>query len=473
MDNLPPIVAPLFSHATERPEQIAVIADDEDLTYGDLCGSIEQRATKFKKAGLIQGDAVLVLLKPSIDAVIAYWALHACRAVIVVGDPTGTQAEQDSYAARTGARFAVSDKGFVPTAAKPRELPFDCAVILFSSGTTGTPKAIMHSRVTLQALHETLKSTWGIGPDDRVLGALPFHTIYGLVFSAASSIYAGSTLVLLDRFHPKNAVDAIQTHQITTAAFVPAMLLMILNFNERDDYDCSSLRMIYSASAPISEADIERFNRYSGSEVICNYGMTEIPGSAVEIAGQPHTQGTAGKISLGFDVAIRGPDGDVLPVGEVGEITMRGPTQMLGYLDAPDLTAERIRDGWIFSQDKGRIDEDGNIFVLGRMSDMIIRGGLNISPLEIENALSRHDAVADVAVVGPEDSILGQIISAFIVPRLDTDDLDARLRAHCAEHLAPPKVPAEFLMTKAIPRNAAGKIDRRELLAERAARNGS
>ncbi len=472
MDNLPSLVAPIFAHASERPEQIAVIAGGRSLSHSGLAAEVSQRAERFAKAGLVQGDGVLVLLSPSIEAVITYWALHACRAVIVVGDPTSTQAEHEDCIGRTGARFVASGRDLKPTAIGPCDLPSGCAVVLFSSGTTGVPKAIMHSRTSLQALHETLTETWGIGPQDRVLGALPFHTIYGLIFSAASAIYAGSTLVLLEGFHPERALKAIQDHQITTAAFVPAMLLMILNFDGRESYDCQSLRMIYSASAPISEADIERFNQFSGSEVICNYGMTEIPGSAVEIAGERHKKGAAGKISPRFEVAVRDAEGRDLPIGEVGEITLRGPTQMLGYLDAPEVTAERVRDGWIYSQDKGRIDKNGNIFILGRMSDMIIRGGLNISPLEIENALSRHDAVADVAVIGPDDAVLGQIVSAFIVPRLNTGDLDADLRTHCAEHLAPPKVPAEFLITEMIPRNAAGKIDRRALLAERAARNG-
>ncbi len=464
------LVAPLFTHADQHPDDIALVQGSTRVSYGELAAAVEARYAAFQRQGLVAGDAVLVLFTPSIDSVVTYWALHLAKAVVVVGDPTATKADWQSCIDRTGARFQTTGDDLTPTGAAATDLPPDSAAVFFSSGTTGQPKAIVHSAASLTGLHLALTVTWRIGPGDRVLGALPFHTIYGLAFSAGTAIYTGATLVLLEKFSPARALAAIQDHQITTAAFVPAMLLMILNFDRRDDFSTDSLRMIYSASAPISEADIARFETFSGATVLCNYGMTEIPGSAVEVSGQPHVQGAAGKICPGFNVAVRAADGTVLPVGDVGEVTLRGPSQMLGYLDAPDLTAERVRDGWVYTQDKGRIDTDGNITVLGRMSDMIIRGGLNISPLEIESTLSAHDAVADVAVVGPEDPVLGQTVSAFVVPRRAETGLGDALKHHCAAHLAPPKVPAEFIFTDEIPRNAAGKIDRKALLARHAAR---
>ncbi len=469
MDSPPALLATLWGSAEKRAGHTALRHGDFSMSYAELRAAVMDRMAAFTAAGLVAGDAVLVLFKPSIGAVVDYWALHGAGAVIVVGDPAATKADWDLCIARTGAGFFLTADGLVPTDAQKKTLPPDCAVVFFSSGTTGVPKAIMHSRGTIRALHETLLTTWRLTPDDVVLGGLPFHTIYGLAFNAGSAIYAGATLVLMDRFHPGEALRRIEKDRVTTAAFVPAMLIMILNYDGRETFDCSSLRTLYSASAPISEINITRFSEFSGASVICNYGMTEIPGAAVEVAGDPHAVGASGKVSPGFQLSIRGADGASLPVGEVGEIAMRGPSQMLGYLDAPDLTAERVRGGWIYSQDQGRLDADGNVYVLGRMSEMIIRGGLNISPLEIEGALSRHPGVADVAVIGPEDPVLGQIVSAFVVAKSAAPGLDAALREHCEDCLSPPKIPAEFLMTDDIPRNAAGKIDRRALLARRAA----
>ena len=498
----PPILAPLWRHALERPDLCAVSDESGALSYAELRTAIEAQLDRFRANGIAARDPVLVLFDVCVESVVAYWALHGIGAILVVGDPTGTRADIDHYIEATGAlhvvagaradqqvlsssklivhrrttvegaAFGVWEKiavGGTNPAAETVKHRSECGLILFSSGTTGKPKAIAHSREALVALHETLLKTWKLSPTDVVLGALPFHTIYGLIFSAASTIYAGATLVLIERFHPERALRSIERREVTTAAFVPAMIIMILNYAKKDRFDCSSLRMVYSASAPISESDIERFSDFAGTTVICNYGMTEIPGAAVEVAGRPHQAGSAGRVSPGFEISIRDEGGKVLPLGEVGEIAMRGPSQMLEYLGEPEMTAKRVRDGWIYSQDKGRMDAGGNVYVLGRTSEMIIRGGLNISPLEIENTLASHDAVVDVAVVGPADAVLGQIVSAFVVPLADVprDQLKELLKQHCSDHLAPPKVPAEYFIIEEIPRNAAGKISRKELLAAR------
>ena len=505
---LPPILAPIWRHAFERPNHCALSDERGSLSYAQLKSAIEAQMDRFRASGIKANEPVLVLFDVRVESAVAYWALHGLEAIILVGDPTGTKADIDHYLRATGAQHAlvserVSDPKLFPrnvtlhrlSASEGDRLQVwrdfargssesshervthraDCGLILFSSGTTDRPKAIAHSRGTIQALHDTLLKTWKLSPRDVVLGALPFYTIYGLIFSAASAIYAGATLVLIDRFHPERALQTIERHKVTTAPFVPAMIVMILNFADKNRYDCSSLRTVYSASAPISEADLERFAAFSQASVICNYGMTEIPGAAVEIAGAPHTPGSAGLVSPGFEVSIRDRNGQALPPGQAGEIAMRGTTRMLEYLGQPGMTAERIRDGWIYSQDKGRMDAEGNVYVLGRMSEMIIRGGLNISPLEIEGTLSKHSAVSDAAAVGPADAVLGQIVSAFVVPRSrpEPERLKEALKQHCSDHLAPPKVPAEFFIVENIPRNGAGKINRKALLALREALLGT
>lgn len=497
----PPLVAAICRHADERPRQDGVVDVRVRLSYAQLKSEVDACALTLRELGIGAGDPVLVLFDVGAESVVTYWALHAIEAVIVVGDPTGTRVDIDHYLEVTGARHVLAGRraaasipppdtaawhtlsdstdgtlsrwvhGNGPAAAgRPAAVPDhpdDWAVVLFSSGTTSKPKAIVHSRATLQALHEVLRQTWKLSPGDVVLGALPFHTIYGLIFSAASVVYAGATLVLLERFHPERALAAIERHRVTTAAFVPAMVLMILNLEGNDRYDLSSLRALYSASAPISHADVERFRAFSGVSLIANYGMTEIPGAAVEPADQPHRAHGVGKISPGFEACVRDPDGRPLPVGETGEITLRGPTLMRGYLGDPALTAERVRDGWIHTQDIGRVDADGNIFLSGRTSEMIIRGGLNISPIEVENALARHHAVLDVAVVGTPDAVFGQKVSAFVV--VCDNDIGDTLIDHCRACLSPAKIPAEFIVVDELPRNAGGKVLRKELMKRYAA----
>ena len=486
----------LWRHATLRPGQDAVTDSRATLDYWHLGTLVGDFAMELLDQGVRPGEPVVVLFDVCVESVIAYWALRAVDAVIVVGDPTGKQADVDHYLQVTGARRVLAGTRAAAslrppqgvawhvledvTGAAPRRWRRDAssghpaaavrheparAVILFSSGTTGKPKAIVHTKDSIRSLHEVLKLTWKLSPADRVLGALPFHTIYGLIFSAASVLHAGATLVLLERFRPGDALAAIERQRVTTAAFVPAMALMILGYDGRDGYDLSTLRAIYTASAPIAESDIARFSVFCGAPIVANYGMTEIPGAAVEPADEAHRPGSVGRISPGFEVCVRGKGGEPVPDGETGEITMRGPSMMIGYLD-PAQTADRVRDGWIYSQDIGRVDADGHIYLSGRLSDMIIRGGLNISPREIENALSAHPDVLDAAVVGTPDTVLGQVVTAFVAVRrpADADRLRASLAEHCRGILAPAKVPASIVFMEELPRNAGGKVLRKQLL---------
>lgn len=477
-------------YAAQFGGKIAVRDSRTALTYADLDAAVRVAAAGFHAAGVRRGVPVLTLFDVCVESVVAYWALRSLGATVVVGDPGATEADVAYYKAKTAAAFVlvgerakrrqavVSPEGVflledgesglrdwrlqAPSKQPPAARETDRAVVLFSSGTTGRPKAIVHTAASVIALHESLKDTWGLCPSDIVLGALPFHTIYGLLFSAGSAINAGASLVLLERFRPDQALAAIERHRMTTAALVPAMALMMLNVQDGRRFDLSSLRMVYSASAPISDADLERFAGFSGRPILTNYGMTEIPGAAVERHDRPHRPGAVGRISPGFAAVAVGPDGAALPPGETGEIKLRGPSMMQAYLGDPEQTAERVRDGWIMTQDIGRVDADGNIFLSGRMSDLIIRGGLNISPIEVENAISRHDAVRDVAVVGATDPILGQRVVAFVA----ADTSAEALMAHCQELLSPPKVPAAFYFRDTLPRNDGGKVLRRALAAE-------
>lgn len=491
---------PIWNHASVIPDSLAVSDASVSLTYQRLAEEVQAFADRLSVLGIGKGTPVLVLFDVCAASVVAYWTLRSLGAIVVVGDPTGTEADLAQFASRTGAQHilvgqraagrigkatgkawhvlmepAEAGAGWkldatIPAAVSQSPLFEDNdAVVLFSSGTTGRPKAIVHTNQSLIGLHETLKEAWLLAPGDRVLGCLPFHTIYGLLFSAASSIHAGTSLYLLERFKPEDALEAIERHSISTAALVPTMVLMMLNADGRERFDLSSLRALYTASAPIAERDVVRFAEFARTRLIANYGMTEIPGAALEPADELHVAGSVGRISPGFEVSVRGPDGDRLMPGQTGEITLRGRSMMRGYLDDPAQTAERVRDGWIHTQDIGHVDAHGNIFLSGRVSELIMRGGLNISPREVEAALAHHPDVVDAFVMGEADAIYGQTVLAVVSIRGGKgeagrqDELRASLMECCRLHLAGAKLPARIEFLDTLPRNAGGKVLRNEV----------
>ena len=487
------ISARLRDHAKRLGSCPAVTADGRSLTYAELDAAAHALCADLRRAGIGTGTSVLLLPDISIASVVAYWALRIGDAVIAVGNPGATEAECAYFLEKTGARHVLAGRraqaGLPPgpgliwhmadadgvtwhietAPERVKATRTDRAVILFSSGTTGRPKAIVHGHASILALHRTLLKTWVLTPDDVVLGGLPFHTIYGLLFSAGTAIHAGAHLVLLDRFRPETALAAMEAHRVTTAAMVPAMLLMMLEVEDRARFDLSSLRAVYTASAPISEHDIDRFAAFSGALVVANYGMTEIPGAVVEPAARSHRRGSVGRVSPGFEVVARDDRGRPLAPGETGEITMRGPSRMLEYLGDPEMTAARIRDGWVYSEDLGAVDADGYVHLSGRKSEMIIRGGLNISPREIEDALAGHTDVADAAVIGMPDRVLGEVVAAVVVPRqgiAEPQALEQALIGHCRRTLAQEKVPALVTFRDVLPRNDGGKVLRRQLVDE-------
>lgn len=445
-------------------------------------------ADDLSRTGLGPGARVLFFPDVSVASVVTYWALRSLDAVIAVADPGASADERAFFAERTGATAAFmgrrAETGSIPPGCRifrladgsdprwttgdapiPASGAIDTAVILFSSGTTGRPKAICHTHASILGLHRGLAATWATGPDDTVLGALPFHTVYGLLFSAGTAIHTGAHLRLMDRFRPDTALEMIAAHRVTTAALVPAMLLMMLSVDGRDRFDLSSLQMVYSASAPIAEADIARFRGFSGAEVLQNYGMTEIPGAVVERRGAPHRAGSVGAAAPGFEAVALDDAGRPLSPGQPGEIALRGPSMMQGYLDDPGLTAARIRDGWVLTEDIGTVDAEGFVRLSGRKSDMIIRGGLNLSPVEIAGAIAEHDAVRDVAVIGVPHPVLGQVPVAVVVPASDPCGLAEVLMAHCAARLSKAKVPDRIVYRDALPRNDGGKVRKDVLLA--------
>jgi long-chain acyl-CoA synthetase len=394
--------------------------------------------------------------------------------LIVVGDPAAAggplpterlqvHAYQDVLA--RGADYADYYLSDLPSV---QLSPDDTAVILYTSGTTGRPKGVMLSHRNLVA---NAVSGRGVGGDEDPqaaesqgethLAILPLAHAFGLVASNVAYLN-GARIVMLPRFDTTAVFSAIERYRVSGFAGVPAMFVALLHSPDADKYDTSSLQYCVSGSAPLPVAVLEAFEKKFGCRILEGYGLSE---ATAALTGHnremPRKPGSVGRPLPGVEIRIVDENDQDVPVGEVGEIIARGPNIMQQYYNLPEETAAAMRNGWLHTGDMGRMDEDGYIYVVERKKDLIIRGGFNIYPRDVEEVLNRHPAVIESAVVGIPSERMGEEVKAFVVTR---EPVDAEtLKAFCREYLANYKTPSEIEFVDSLPRNLVGKIDKKEL----------
>jgi long-chain acyl-CoA synthetase len=388
----------------------------------------------------------------------------ALRPVVVGGDrvelPPGAIAWE--AAIRDGSPAPVRPEGDVG--------PDDVATCLYTSGTTGRPKGTMLTHDNLTFDIAAALQVFTAGPEDRFLCVLPLFHSFAQMACLIAATAAAATLVLLPRFRPAEALEVIGRERVTIFPGVPAMFAALLaTIRDASSYDLSSLRLVVTGGAPMPLPVLEAFERGFGVTILEGNGPTEAgPVAYVNPERGPRKPGSVGLPLPGVEVRIVDPAGRDLPPGEVGEILIRGRNVMKGYLGQPELTAQTVRDGWLHTGDLGRRDADGYVFIVDRLKDLILVGGLNVYPREVEEALLRHPAVADAAVVGVADPLRGEEVVAFVVPRPDAAPAAAELIAHCRRLLANYKCPRRVLFRSELPKNAAGKVEKALLRAEAA-----
>jgi long-chain acyl-CoA synthetase len=348
----------------------------------------------------------------------------------------------------------------------------DVAFQLYSSGTTGRPKGVMLSNANLFTLMSVAAEMWELTEDSVVLVAMPLFHIGGGGWATVGQ-FVGATSVIVREFDPAAVVRLFAEQKITNALLVPAMLQFILMVPGVETADFSSLRTLVYGASPISEDVLARSLRVFKCRFWQAYGLTETVGAVVNLPPEDHDPDGPKKYRLrscgvpgpGVELRIVDPDTtDTLPIGEVGEIWIRSPQVMIGYWHMPEETEKSITpDGWFRSGDAGYLDEDGYLFLHDRVKDMIVSGGENVYPAEVENVLMAHPAIADVAVIGVPHDKWGETAKAIVVRKPGAEVTEQEIIDFAREQLARFKCPTSVDWVDALPRNPSGKVLKKDL----------
>jgi long-chain acyl-CoA synthetase len=483
--------------ATEHPDRPAVRLDDMVLTYAELEDGARRVATLLSDKGVGPGDRVGLVLPNVPPFPVLFYGALTVGAVVVPMNPLLKGREVKYYLEDSGAKIVFAWKDMAEEASKGAEaVGIDCVsidpadftdllaghepttevvdrddddtvVLLYTSGTTGEPKgaelthANMISNASVSA--ETLVE---LSPDDVVMGCLPLFHCFGLTCGLNASVLSGSCLTLVPRFDPTKALEVIGRDKVTVFEGVPTMYSAMLQVDDAGAYDVSSLRTCISGGSAMPVEVMKKFEDAFGCIVLEGYGLSET--SPVASFNQPDLERKAGSIGVpvrGVEMKLVDDDGHDVEEGEVGEIAIRGENVMKGYWQREDATKDAMPDGWFLSGDMAKRDEDGYFFIVDRKKDLIIRGGYNVYPREVEEALYEHEAVAEVAVIGVPDDELGEEVGAAVALKEGQNVSESELQEFAKERLAAYKYPRNLWLVDELPKGPTGKILRREVSA--------
>ena len=524
----------LAETARRFPKKVALEFLGRRLTYAALWREVEAFAKGLQEAGLKPGDRVALMLPNSPQFVIAFYGTLLAGGVGVNTNPMYTPRELHHQLRDAGARFLVildqllprylevkgevpvekvvrtgiqdylpfpknllyplllRRKGEAPKALEglpwraflrpgtPRPVPLDLddlALLQYTGGTTGLAKGAMltHRNLSANALQidawdPTSKDLVGKGV---MLGALPFFHVYGMTVAMNYGLFSGYKIVLLPRPEIKAIVEAIEKHQVTLFPGVPTLYVAFNNFPGIERRDLKSVRICLSGAAPLPVEVAKRFEELTGARLIEGYGLSE----ASPVTHSNPVLGLIKKGSIGMpfpsvDAKVVDEEGKELPPGEVGELAVKGPNVMKGYWNRPEETQKTLKDGWLFTGDLAKMDQDGYFYIVDRKKDMIIAGGYNIYPREVEEVLYQHEAVQEAAVVGVPDPYRGETVAAFLVlkPEYQGKVSEKDIERFCRQNLAAYKVPRIIQFRESLPKSSVGKILKRELQKEVAAK---
>jgi long-chain acyl-CoA synthetase len=495
----------LSESARSAPDRPVAVFDGGQLTYRQLDQASDRVAANLVATGIEPGDRVALQLPNIPQFLLSYFGILKAGGVVVplnvmlrapeiayhLGDSgaralitwAGVLAEAAKGAedAETGAVYAVGHAAGSPGAlpferllegtAPPVEMvtrqPGDTAVIVYTSGTTGRPKGAELSHIQLYMNADIPGRLFDVQPDDIVITVLPLFHVFGLSSILDVCVRFGCTMSLIPRFAPAAVLTAIQRDRATIFEGVPTMFADLLSYPDLDRYDLSSLRVAISGGASIPAPVLDAFEERFGLVILEGYGMTETASTTTFNPSAAERRAySVGKPIWGTQTQVWDDQGRPLPPGpeHVGEVVTRGMHVMKGYLNRPEATAEVFTGDWLHTGDLGYIDQDGFLFIVSRKKELIIRGGYNVYPSEIENVLHAHPAVAEAAVVGVPDERLGEEVMAVVIVRGSLELREPELISWCRERLAPYKCPRVVQFRDELPKNTLGKVLKDELV---------
>ncbi|MGW1624343.1 class I adenylate-forming enzyme family protein [Streptomyces sp. NPDC002172] len=468
------------------PQGAAVSDGRQSLTNAQLLSRVRRTARQLHDLGIGPGDVVALKLTNRVEFVLLLFAAWRLGATITPVNPSMTDVEVVRQLKDSGARLLVVEDGSETTAGlatlsvgelsehqapewdqAPRLDSSALALLIYTSGTTGVPKGVMLDHANIDAMVEMGRQALELGPSDRCLLILPLFHVNGIVVSILTPLLAGASVVIAGRrFDPHHFFDLVEQERPTFFSAVPTIYSMLAALPDDVRPDTSSVRFAVCGAAPASDELLTRFEARYGFPLVEGYGLSEgTCGSTINPVGGPRRAGTVGLPFPGQEIRILDADGTEVAPGTDGEVVVRGPNVMRGYLGRPDDTARVIVDGWLHTGDVGHLDAEGYLTLVGRSKDMIIRGGENIYPKEIEDVLASDPSVLEAAVIGVPDEKWGEVVVAYVQPRPGSTVDPAALNALCARSLTGFKRPASYVVVEAIPKNAVGKIDKGSLRA--------
>jgi long-chain acyl-CoA synthetase len=485
----------LTESAARVPGNPAIRLNDVELSYAELDDRSARLATLLRAKGLVRGDRVGVMLPNVPEFPVAYYGVLRAGGIVVplnvllkrreiaffLAD-SGTELllawREFGEEARAGAEeagaevievepesFAAALAELDPTAGLADTDEQDTAVILYTSGTTGKPKGAELTHFNLWRNSQiSVETTTEAHEGDVVLGALPLFHSFGQTVSMNGALRVGACLTMLPRFDPGEALETIQRDRVTHFQGVPTMYGALLHHPERERFDTSSLRSCISGGAAMPGEVLRGFEQAFDAIVLEGYGLSET--SPLACSNHPDRERKVGSIGTPIkDVEMRVVDenDDPLPQGEVGEIVIRGHNIMKGYWQRPEATEEAMRGGWFHSGDMARVDEDGYFYIVDRKKDLIIRGGYNIYPREVEEVLYEHPKIREAAVVGIPHPEWGEEIGAAVVLGEGEELAPADVSAYVKDRIATYKYPRVVWFVEELPKGPTGKILKREI----------
>jgi long-chain acyl-CoA synthetase len=479
-----------------------LIFEGNSFTNRELHERGRRLAAALRDLGLRPGDRVLVMMMNCPEVLISYPAIWRAGMVVIpvlfllevrevrfILENSGAKAVLTSPETHwrvaeaaegldvrvivTGPRASVPDgarsfealvEGSQPMLRAVQRRGDDIATILYTSGTTGKPKGVIQTHKNLFA---NVMNGWNTAKTRRIgdttLIALPLAHTFGLS-SVLSGFLFATRSVLMRWFAPEEALALIEKHKVRAMSGVPTMFVYMLNHPNASKYDTSSVERWLVGAAPMPTAQLEEFERTFGGKMYVGYGLTEsCPGVAVEREDMPRKLGSTGVAMEGVTIRIVDDDGAEVTRGAIGEILVRGENVSPGYYKNREATTETFRDGWLYTGDMGYVDDEGYLFIVERKKDLLIRGGFNVYPKDVEEVIHHHPAVQETAVVGVPDPLMGEEVCAYVVKKDGVEVTELEIIRHCQTYLAKYKTPRYVEFVAALPKTSIGKVQKKEL----------